>query len=201
MSRLGVILFWLKPAQSTSFALSSPLFSPLSSPLSSPDGGWVGDCSVSSSLFACVSATWGCGERFCRQAICLHILYPQGICRAMVKSDALHYLPTRNKSLPARCSQSLANVGNGLQWRNHAEFKTSSPNKIRKTEQKKQNLNKNTCSHQCQCCKSGKSWLWAAKQTNLVPVYIWYLKYFYKDPSMYIMSASFHRACSVLWSP
>ena len=78
MSRLGLILFWLKPAQSTSFALSS-LSSPLSSLLSSPDGGWVGDCSVSSSLFACVSATWGCGERICRQTLRLHILYPQGI--------------------------------------------------------------------------------------------------------------------------
>ena len=90
MSRLGLILFWLKPAQSTSFALSSPLFSPLSSPLSSPDGGWVGDCSVSSSLFACVSATWGCGERFCRQTICLHILYPQGIL-AVPWSNLTHY--------------------------------------------------------------------------------------------------------------
>ena len=74
---------------------------------------------------------------------------------------------TRNKSLPARCSQSLANVGNGLRWRNHAEFKTSSPNKIRKTEQKKQNLNKNTCSHQCRQPESQNSQLQAAKQPKL----------------------------------
>ena len=67
-----------------------------------------------------------------------HPLPTRNSSRAMVKSDALHYLPRRNKSLPARCSQSLANVGNELQWRNHAEVKTSSPNKIRKTEGKDQ---------------------------------------------------------------
>ena len=44
-----------------------------------------------------------------------HPLPTRNSSRAMVKSDALHYLPRRNKSLPARCSQSLANVGNELQ--------------------------------------------------------------------------------------